>query len=64
MVSKHQELAKKQEEFSRLDEEMKELRKAEFALGESISDADAKKAKAVEVNMRKLRTPLLCMHVI
>ena len=64
MVAKHQELVKKQEEFNRLKADMDNLRKEEIALGESISDADAKKGKAVEVNMRKRRTLLLHMHAI
>ena len=62
--AKHQELAKKEAEFRRLNADMEDLRKEENALGESISDADTKKAKAVEVKMRKFRTLLLRMHAI
>ena len=64
MVAKHQELVKKQKEFNRLTADMEDLRKEEISLGESISGADAKKGKAVEVNMRKCRTLLLRMHAI
>ena len=63
MVAKHQELVKKQEEFSRVNADMEDLRKEEIALRESISDADAKKERAAEVNMRKPRTlSLACMQ--
>ena len=64
MVAKHQELAKKHQECSRLKADMEDLCKEESALRESILDADAKKGKAAEVDLRKPRTLLLRMHAI
>ena len=63
MVAKHQELANTHQEFSRLKADMEDFSKEESALTDSILDTVAKKEKAAEVNVIKLRTLLLaCMQ--
>ena len=64
-MAKQDELVTKEQECDRLKADIEELSKEEIALGESISDADAKKQDAAQVDTRvALNTPSVHAYIL